>query len=121
MRSMRTIVSKLRRKLGDDADNPAYIFTEPRIGYRMPKRETKGTRGDGGGLRSKPSLTPRGGLSSGGMGSGLSLQIQNLHLEVPLGTVVEGARPLEAVVLRGHPQPHSPSLRHRSGSVTISV
>ena len=25
--------------LGDDADNPTYIFTEPRVGYRMPKGE----------------------------------------------------------------------------------
>ncbi len=37
MRPMRTIVNKLRRKLGDDAETPAYIFTEPRVGYRMPK------------------------------------------------------------------------------------
>ena len=42
VRPMRTIVSKLRRKLGDDADNPAYIFTEPRVGYRMPKGESPG-------------------------------------------------------------------------------
>ena len=41
VRPMRTIVSKLRRKLGDDADNPTYIFTEPRVGYRMPKGKTK--------------------------------------------------------------------------------
>ena len=40
VRPMRTIVSKLRRKLGDDADNPTYIFTEPRVGYRMPKGES---------------------------------------------------------------------------------
>ena len=40
---MRTIVNKLRRKLGDDADNPVYIFTEPRVGYRMPKGETADT------------------------------------------------------------------------------
>ena len=39
VRPMRTIVSKLRRKLGDDADNPAYIFTEPRVGYWMPRGE----------------------------------------------------------------------------------
>ena len=25
--------------LGDDADNPIYIFTESRVGYRMPKGE----------------------------------------------------------------------------------
>ena len=42
VRPMRTIVSKLRRKLGDDADNPTYIFTEPRVGYRMPKGEGQG-------------------------------------------------------------------------------
>ncbi|MCY4529451.1 MAG: response regulator transcription factor [Chloroflexi bacterium] len=40
VRPMRTIVSKLRRKLGDDADNPTFIFTEPRVGYRMPKGST---------------------------------------------------------------------------------
>ena len=41
VRPMRTIVNKLRRKLGDDADNPSYIFTEPRVGYRMPRGETE--------------------------------------------------------------------------------
>ena len=40
VRSLRTIVGRLRRKLRDDADTPTYIFTEPRIGYRMPKGET---------------------------------------------------------------------------------
>ena len=33
---VRTNVKNLRRKLGDDAGNPTYILTEPRIGYRMP-------------------------------------------------------------------------------------
>ena len=42
VRPMRTVVSSLRRKLGDDADNPIYIFTEPRVGYRMPKGEGQG-------------------------------------------------------------------------------
>ena len=37
VRPMRTVVSTLRRKLGDAADNPTYIFTEPRVGYRMPR------------------------------------------------------------------------------------
>ncbi|MCY4615306.1 MAG: response regulator, partial [Chloroflexi bacterium] len=36
VRPMRTIVSKLRRKLGEDADAPRYVFTEPRVGFRMP-------------------------------------------------------------------------------------
>ncbi len=39
VRPMRTIVNKLRRKLGEDAESPGYIFTEPRIGYRMPVGE----------------------------------------------------------------------------------
>ncbi len=32
---VRTVVKKLRAKLGDDAANPTYIFTEHGIGYRM--------------------------------------------------------------------------------------
>ena len=36
---MRPIVGNLRRKLGDDADNPNYILTEPSVGYRMEKGE----------------------------------------------------------------------------------
>ncbi len=39
VRPMRTILGKLRRKLGDDAADPAYIFTETRVGYRMPEGE----------------------------------------------------------------------------------
>ena len=33
----RTVVKRLRQKLGDDAYEPKYIFTEPRVGYRMEK------------------------------------------------------------------------------------
>ena len=36
---MRAFVKKLRQKLGDDANNPTYILTEPRVGYRMAKPE----------------------------------------------------------------------------------
>ena len=36
---VRTIIKRLRQKLGDDAHNPKYIFTEPRVGYRMRKVE----------------------------------------------------------------------------------
>ena len=39
VRPLRTIVVKLRRKLGDNADIPTYIFTEPRVGYWMPEGE----------------------------------------------------------------------------------
>ena len=34
-RRVRAFVKKLRRKLGDDAASPAYIFTERGVGYRM--------------------------------------------------------------------------------------
>ena len=37
---VRTVVKNLRRKLGDDANNPTYILNEPRIGYRMPRAGT---------------------------------------------------------------------------------
>ena len=36
LRPLRTAVSGVRRKLGDDADDPTYIFTEFRVGYKMP-------------------------------------------------------------------------------------
>ena len=34
---IRTFVKNVRRKLGDDATNPAYIFTERGVGYRMAR------------------------------------------------------------------------------------
>ena len=39
----RSITKNLRRKLGDGAENPAYIFNEPRVGYPMPKGEVQAT------------------------------------------------------------------------------
>ena len=33
------MINSLRSKLGDDAKDPTYIFTELRVGYRMPKGE----------------------------------------------------------------------------------
>ena len=39
-RLVRTVVKRLRQKLGDDAQDPRYIFTEPRVGYRMERRGT---------------------------------------------------------------------------------
>ena len=36
-RLLQAFVKTLRRKLGDDARSPTYIFTEFRVGYRMPK------------------------------------------------------------------------------------
>ena len=42
LRPMRTAISSLRRKLGDDAEDPTYIFTELRVGYRMPESQSQG-------------------------------------------------------------------------------
>ena len=39
IRSLRTLMRRLRRKLGDDAGSPKYIFSEPHLGYRMAKGE----------------------------------------------------------------------------------
>ena len=39
VRPIRVMMSKLRRKLGDDADHPTYVFTEPRVGYWVPAGE----------------------------------------------------------------------------------
>lgn len=33
---VRAYIKRLRSKLGDDINNPKYIFTEPQVGYRMP-------------------------------------------------------------------------------------
>ena len=46
---VRDMVRRLRRKLGDDADNPRYIITEPRVGYRMAQGEA---------ANGEPSTTP---------------------------------------------------------------
>ncbi len=42
MSPMRTMVAKLRAKLGENASNPRYVFTEARVGYWMPEGEGKG-------------------------------------------------------------------------------
>ena len=34
---LRTVVKKLRRKLGEDAAQPRWIFAERGVGYRMPR------------------------------------------------------------------------------------
>ncbi|MCH7706737.1 MAG: response regulator transcription factor, partial [Chloroflexi bacterium] len=34
---IRSFIRNLRRKLGDDARNPQYIYTEPQVGYRVPR------------------------------------------------------------------------------------
>ena len=37
LRPLRTVVKNLRRRLGEDANSPRYIFNVPRVGYRMAK------------------------------------------------------------------------------------
>ena len=56
VRPMRTVISSLRRKLEDDSENPTYIFTELRVGYRMPGVDVR----TGGGVSVEPCLTARG-------------------------------------------------------------
>src|SRR4051794_26888761 len=53
-------INKLREALGDDADNPRFIETLPRRGYRFPapgERAGKRLRGEGG---SRPVFAPGG-------------------------------------------------------------
>ena len=38
---MRTAISAIRRNPGNDADDPTYISTELRVGYRMAKGEAQ--------------------------------------------------------------------------------
>ncbi len=40
VRPIRTAISSIRRKLGDDADNPVYIITELRVGYKIPRADS---------------------------------------------------------------------------------
>ena len=42
LRVLRTHLMRLRRKLGEDAANPKYIFAEPRVGYRILEGEASG-------------------------------------------------------------------------------
>ena len=51
VRPMRTVASRLRRKLGDDANNPTFVFTEPGMGYWMPTGEMRGEGSDALGLQ----------------------------------------------------------------------
>ena len=44
-RTIRTHLMRLRRKLGEDADDPRYIFAEPRVGYRMERPDAPGEPG----------------------------------------------------------------------------
>ncbi len=39
VRVIRSLVRRLRRKLDAAAAHPTYLFGEPRVGYRMPKRQ----------------------------------------------------------------------------------
>ena len=44
-RLVREVVKRLRGKLGDNADSPSHIVTEPRVGYRMAEGEEQGQEG----------------------------------------------------------------------------
>ena len=44
---VRSFIRNLRRKLGDDARNPRYIFTENQVGYHMPRSQAPETISSG--------------------------------------------------------------------------
>ena len=44
---VREVVKRVRSKLGDAADQPTYIFTEPRVGYRMSSGVGDGSESEG--------------------------------------------------------------------------
>ena len=67
---VRTIVKNLRRKLKDDAKNPTYIFTEPRIGYRMAKPGGQNAAPDTAALRNGEEGEVRGSPLTGPMAGG---------------------------------------------------
>ena len=39
LRALRTHLRRIRSHFGEDASNPTYFFSEPRVGYRMPRGE----------------------------------------------------------------------------------
>ena len=39
MRALRSLLLRLRRKLGEDGGDPTWIFAVPRVGYRMVDTE----------------------------------------------------------------------------------
>lgn len=45
VRVIRTHLTRLRRKLGENASNPTYIVAEPRVGYRFATRESSSSAG----------------------------------------------------------------------------
>ena len=47
VRPIRTVISTLRRRLADSATSPRYIFTEPRVGYRLAVPDAPGTGPEG--------------------------------------------------------------------------
>ena len=45
LRALRTHLRRLRQKLCEDASNPPYFFSDPRVGYHMAKGEEQGECG----------------------------------------------------------------------------
>src|SRR5690242_4891766 len=70
---LKTYISRLRKKLGDDSENPRYILTERAVGYRFarvapspiatPSNESSTGRGE---LSPAPGLGPSSSTPSGG-------------------------------------------------------
>ena len=59
LRPMRTAINSIRRRLGDDAANPTYIYTEARVGYRMARPEPPANGGTASTETSQPAARRR--------------------------------------------------------------
>ena len=74
---MRTVICSIRRKLGEDPEDLTYIFTELRVGYRMPESQTPGRRAK---RSSEPCVPPPWRPTMVGP-KGCGSQVSQPHLE----------------------------------------
>ena len=66
VRPIRTAISAIRGKLGDAADSPAYVFTELRVGYKMPRPENSLSPASPSGAWRHVSVSPFPPVASAG-------------------------------------------------------
>ncbi len=59
LRALRTHLRRIRSHFGEDASNPTYFFSEPRVGYRMPSGDVR-AKEDGSRGRADADVTADG-------------------------------------------------------------
>ena len=89
---VRTFVSGLRRKLGDDTARPAYIFTERRVGYRLAGHATLESPDHARGIANLPNPGHAGRVTLGRMRARLAALRAALRPVPPLGARRAGRR-----------------------------